>query len=127
MFTAGSVTYALQARTGIGGVFGAARVVYMIDPQSASWGETAIQAKVRVTLDEQRSQIRMTVARSALGEAGGVAVGQRLTSPRVYTWHEHTAYTEGFNQPGGEYDIADMASSSKSYVAGTRSCVRPGS
>lgn len=128
-FTAGNVTYALQVRTGNGGVVGRVMVVHMIDAQTASWTESGTAAHVRVTLDEQRNEIRATVARSALADSGGVALGDRLTGLVAYSWHEHTAYVDGvFNYPGGEYDLADTATSSKkTYVAGTRSCVKPGS
>lgn len=130
MFTAGDVTYALTVRTGIGDVYGEATVVHMLDADTATWSESGIgnAAKVRVTLDEQRSEIRATIARSALTGSGGVGIGQRLSGLRAYTFHEHTAYVDGvFNYPGGEYDIADMAKSSKTYLAGARSCVKPGS
>lgn len=127
MFAAGPVTYMLNARTGVGGTFGDVSVVYVLDADTATWGESRVLANVKVTMDEQRNEIRATVARSALAASGGVAIGQRLTGMRAYTWHEHTAYAPMFNQPGGEWDIADMAKSTKTYVAGTRSCVKPGS
>lgn len=129
IFTAGDVTYGLTGRTGQGGVVGDVTVVHMMDPDTATWAESGIgtPTTVRVTLDEQRSEIRMTVSRAALEKSGGVAIGQRLSGLRAYSWHEHTAYTSAFNRPGGEYDVADMAKSSKTYVAGARSCVKPGS
>jgi hypothetical protein len=127
LFTAGSVTYAVEARTGAGGVFGSVEVVNMLDASTASWTERDVAAKVRVTLDEQRSEIRATVARSALADTGGVGIGQRLSGLHAYSWHDHTAYASVFTRPGGEYDVADIASSSKAYVAGARSCVKPGS
>jgi len=127
IFAAGSTTYVLDARWGQGGIYGSAGTLAGYDGQSPSWFESEIAAKVRVTLDEQRNEIRATIARSALAGSGGVALGQRLATLRAYSWHEHTAYASVFARPGGEYDIADWASSSKTYVAGTRSCVRPGS
>lgn len=129
IFTAGSTTYALDARAGVGGVVGEAYVVHMMDANTASWFGSGTGARVRVTLDEQRNEIRATVARSALVDTGGVRLGDRLTGLLAYAWHEHTAYVDGvFNYPGGEYDLADLATSSKkTYVAGTRSCVKPGS
>jgi hypothetical protein len=128
IFAAGSTTYVLDARWGQGGLYGKAGVLAGYDGQSPSWFESEIAANVRVTLDEQRNEIRATIARSALAGSGGVALGQRLTTLREYSWHEHTAYASVFARPGGEYDIADWASSSnKTYVAGARSCVKPGS
>jgi hypothetical protein len=127
IFAAGSTTYLLDARWGQGGLYGSVGTLAGYDGQSPTWFESEIATKVRVTLDEQRNEIRATVARSALDRSGGVAIGQRLTTLRAYSWHEHTAYVSVFARPGGEYDIADWASSSKTYVAGARSCVRPGS
>jgi len=127
IFAAGSTTYLLDARWGQGGIYGSLGTLAGYDGQSPTWFESEIAAKVRVTLDEQRNEIRATVPRSALAGSGGVALGERLTTLRAYSWHEHTAYVSVFARPGGEYDIADWASSSKTYVAGTRSCVKPGS
>ncbi|MBV9097486.1 MAG: hypothetical protein JO079_05470 [Frankiaceae bacterium] len=126
-FTSGATTYVTHARTAEGGVFGEVNVVHSVGGDDTSWFESFVTSDVLVTLDEQRSQIRVSVKRSALDRSGGVAVGDRLSNLRAYTWHEHTANASLFTQPGGEYDIADTATSAKTYVAGTRSCVKPGS
>jgi hypothetical protein len=124
LFTAGDVSYLFHARVGQGGVFGQVDEVHYVDRSSNSWTETGNTGITpRVTLDRQRNQVRISVRRSALG----ISVTQRLTQLVAYTWHEHTAYTNGFKQPGGEYDMTDDASSNASYVVGTRSCVKPGS
>lgn len=124
-FTAGGTTYMFHGRLGEGGLQADAHTVQIIDDSTNSWVEEHL-IPARTTLDYQRNQVRITVARADLDTYGGVAIGQRLTNLHAYTWHEHTAYTSYFDQPGGEYDIADFASSTASYVAGTPSCVTPG-
>lgn len=126
-FTAGLSTYIMHARTGQGGAFGEALRVYVLDDSTESWMESGPIVPASVHFDQQRRQVRITVARHALDGNGGVALGERLTALHAYSWHEHTAYSEYFSQPGGEYDMADAANSRASYVAGTPSCVKPGS
>ena len=125
-FTAGA-TYIFHGRLGAGGIFGEVMRVYVLDDATTSWIETGPITEATVHLDHQRQQVRISVARHALDATGGVPIGVQVTGVRAYTWHEHTAYTSAFTQPGGEYDLADTATSRASYVAGTPSCVKPGS
>ena len=126
-FTAAGTTYMFHGRLGQGGAFGQVLRAYILDDSTDSWAESGPSARATVHLDQQRRQIRVTVPRHALDPLGGVPLGERITNLHAYSWHEHTSYTEYFNQPGGEYDLADTAQSTASYVAGSASCVKPGS
>jgi hypothetical protein len=126
-FTAGATTYIFHGRLGQGGAFGEVLRTYVLDDSTDSSMDSGPIVRASVHLDYQRRQVRVTVARRLLEPLGGVQVGERLTGLHAYSWHEHTGYTEYFNQPGGEYDMADKASSTASYVAGAPSCVKPGS
>ena len=126
-FTAAGTTYIFHGRLGQGGVFGEVLRTTVLDDSTDSSMDFGPMVRSTVHLDQQRRQVRMTVPRKALDPLGGVALGERLTGLHAYSWHEHTSYTEYFNQPGGEYDLADKATSTASYVAGAASCVKPGS
>ena len=126
-FNAAGTTYMFHGRLGQGDAFGEVLRTYILDDSTDSWAESGPMVRATVHFDQQRRQVRVTVPRHALDPLGGVPLGERITGLHAYSWHEHTAYTEYFNQPGGEYDMADAASSTASYVAGAASCVKPGS
>lgn len=124
-FRVGEAAFVIHARTGEGGPMASVSAVDNLDAATYSWTESDIGAHPQVHLDQRRSEVRVSVPRADFASNGGVPLRSKLTGIGVVTWHENTITP--FGRPGGEYDLADDAGGKATYVAGSASCVKPGS
>lgn len=122
--TGDGVRYIVQARQGHGGTAGDVSVVD--GDEDGVWTQTPVQAQVRVHLDTVRAEVRISLRRGELGDSGGLRPGKRISGLRAVSWHENTLAVPVLKL-AGEWDGADDARSERSYVAGSPSCLKPGS
>lgn len=122
--TGNGVRYIVQARQGHGGTAGDISVVE--GDEDGLWTQTPVNVQVRVRLDTVRAEVRISVPRGELGDSSGLRPGKRITGLRAVSWHENTVMLPVVGV-SGEWDGADDARSERSYVAGSASCLKPGS
>lgn len=123
--TANGVRYIVQARQGQGGT--SAEVDVVGGDEDGVWTQTHTEAHANVRLDTVRGEVRISVVRGELGDSSGLMPGKRITALRAISWHEHTVALSPTFDYAGEWDGADDAQSERSYVAGSPSCLKPGS
>ena len=123
--TVGAARYVVYASRVVGGtVSGLARVVPPSVPVVGEWSEQPVDADTRATFDTARDEVRVSVRIDAFEATGGVPAGTTISDITAATWTDRAL--RPMSTTTSTRDRADVATTTRTYVAGARSCLRPG-
>lgn len=95
----------------------------------SGWEEHYVDTETKATYDFARDEVRVSAPVGAFAPFVAIKRGMRIKEINAITWHDQTLYVDPVLTSGhdGERDASDVATAPKPYVAGTPSCLRPGS